>query len=483
MQELSKNRIEKQQHPVRILQFGEGNFLRAFVDWQIDVANESGLTDIGVAVCQPILDPERKVLGMIDMLHKQDNMYHVYLEGIENKQPKKDVRLVKSIMDSFNPYVDYAKYEEYITSPDIRFVISNTTEAGIRYEEGDDLTAMPPKSFPAKMTALLHKRFEHFGGDHSKGLIIICCELIEDNGTTLHEYVLRHAKYNNLSEEFISWVENSCYFCDTLVDRIVPGFPHDTINQIKEEIGFNDNLVVKGELYHLWAIGGKGYEILQQELPLDKAGLHVLFMPSIKQFRDKKVRILNGSHTGMVPIALQMGCETVMDAFGTPAIEKFVNDMVEEEVLPMIDDSIEELRAFAEGILERFYNPYIKHMLATISLNSISKWEARNYPTLKDNWFKGNKIAKHECFTFAALLTLYSGKSGFNPSDTPEFVEFIQGAWGESDIDARVAKIVKEGGMFIEDFTQIPAFIPTVASYVADIEELGMREALNKFLA
>ena len=332
IKQLNKSTVETVGRPVRILQFGEGNFLRAFVDWQIDIANEKGVMDAGVAVCQPIIDPERKVLGMIDLMHRQDNMYHVYLEGIENKRPKKDVRLVKSIMDSFNPYVDYAKYEAYFLSPELKITISNTTEAGIRYEEGDDLTACPPKSYPAKMTALLYKRFKHFNGDPTKGLCIICCELIENNGSTLHEYVIRHAEYHKLGQDFIDWVENSCHFCDTLVDRIVPGFPREQIGEIREEIGYDDNLVVKAELYHLWAIGGPGYKEVMKELPLDKAGLHVIFMPSIKQFRDKKVRILNGSHTGMVPIALQMGCETVMDAFNTPDIERFVNDMVAEEV-------------------------------------------------------------------------------------------------------------------------------------------------------
>ena len=315
---LNKSTVEKVERPVHILQFGEGNFLRAFVDWQIDIANEKGVMNSGVAICQPIIDPEHKVLGMIDLLHKQDNLYHVYLEGIENKQPKKDIRLVKSVMDSFNPYVDYETYERYFLSPELKVTISNTTEAGIRYEEGDDLEARPPKSYPAKMTALLYKRFKHFNGDPTKGLCIICCELIENNGSTLHEYVIRHAMYNALGADFIDWVERNCHFCDTLVDRIVPGFPRDTINEIKQEIGYDDNLVVKAELYHLWAIGGEGYKEVQRVLPLDKAGLHVIFMPSIKQFRDKKVRILNGSHTGMVPIALQMGCETVMDAFNTP---------------------------------------------------------------------------------------------------------------------------------------------------------------------
>lgn len=483
MKELNKTTVEKQDRPIRILQFGEGNFLRAFVDWQIDKANEAGITDIGIAIAQPILDEQQSVLKMIEMMNAQDNMYHVYLEGVENKQPAKDIRLVQSVMDSFNPYIDYAKYESYITSPDIKIIISNTTEAGIRYEEGDDLAAQPPKSFPAKITALLHKRFQHFGGDPEMGLSIICCELIEDNGTTLHEYILRHAKYNNLGEDFISWVESACCFCDTLVDRIVPGFPRETIGEIKEEIGYDDNLVVKAELYHLWAIGGAGYERVQRELPLDKAGLHVIFMPSIKQFRDKKVRILNGSHTGMVPIALQMGCETVMDAFNTPAIEKFVNDMVAEEVIPMIDEDQDELKSFASSILERFYNPFIKHMLSSIALNSLSKWEARNYPTAKDQWFKGGVVAKHEAFTFAALLALYSGKSGFEANDTREYVDFIQSSWDSANLHDTVARIVANRDMWIEDFSQIEGFVECVADYLSDIESLGMKDALDKFMA
>ena len=483
IKKLNKTTVEKVERPVKILQFGEGNFLRAFVDWQIDIANEKSVMNSGVAICQPIIDPEKKVLKMVEMLNEQDNMYHVYLEGIENKQPKKDVRLVKSVMDSFNPYEEYAKYEQYFLSPDLKITISNTTEAGIRYEEGDDLTACPPKSYPAKMTALLYKRFKHFNGDPEKGLVIICCELIENNGSTLHEYVIKHAEYHKLGQDFIDWVEANCHFCDTLVDRIVPGFPRDTINEIKEEVGFDDNLVVKAELYHLWAIGGPGYKKVMEELPLDKAGLHVIFMPSIKQFRDKKVRILNGSHTGMVTMALLMGCETVMDAFNTPDIEKFVNDMVAEEVIPMIEEDQEELKAFASSILERFYNPYIKHMLKSISLNSLSKWEARNYPTVKDNWFKAGKVAEHECMTFAALMAYYSPKSGFEPDDTAEFVAYIRENWNSEDLEGTVAKIVKESGIFTVDFSEVPGFVPAVAKYLKDIEELGMAAALKKFLA
>ncbi len=487
MKELNKQTVHKPELPVRILQFGEGNFLRAFVDWMIDKANEAGVMHHGVAIVQPILPEDeagkKAVLGMIDRIKSQDCLYHVYLEGIENRKAVKDIRLVKSVVDAFNPYVEYEKYEQYFLSPDLQIAISNTTEAGIRYEEGDDLTARPPKTYPGKMTALLYKRYKHFNGDPSKGLVIICCELIENNGSTLHEYVIKHARYHQLGEDFINWVEENCQFCDTLVDRIVPGFPKDIIQEIQEEIGYRDHLVVKAEFYHLWAIGGAGYQKVQEVFPLEKAGLHVLYMPSIKSFRDKKVRILNGSHTGMVTIGLQLGCQTVMDAFNMPAIEKFVTTMVNEEVLPMIDEPIDDLKAFAAGILERFYNPYIRHMLASICLNSLSKWEARNFPTVKDNFLKAGKVAKYNLFSLASLFVLYSGKSevDFKVEDTPEYVALIRENWDVNDINGTVEKIIKSQ-IWVEDLTVVTPLIPTVAGYVKDILSEGMAQALHKLV-
>ena len=473
---LNKQNVEKPVLPIKILQFGEGNFLRAFVDWQIDLANEAGIMNHGIAIVQPIDK------GMAGMLEEQDCLYHVYLEGVKDKKPVKDIRLVKSVQCALNPYEQYEAYEQIFLSPELEATVSNTTEAGIRYEEGDDLWALPPKSYPAKMTALLYKRFKHFEGDPTKGLCIICCELIENNGSTLREYVLRHAEYNKLGADFVEWVEKYCHFCDTLVDRIVPGFPRENIAEIKEELGFDDNLVVKAEFYHLWAIGGPGYEEVQRRLPLDKAGLHVIFMPTIKQFRDKKVRILNGSHTGMVPIGLQIGCETVMDAFNNADLEAFVNTMVAEEVIPMIEEDQEELKVFASGILERFYNPYIRHLLKTISLNSLSKWETRNFPTVLDNWKKAGKVAEKELFTFAALLTLYSGKVDFTPDDTAEHVEFIQKVWNSDDVEATVKAIVENRNIWTVDFTEVAPFVEKVAGYVKVILAEGMAAALKKML-
>ncbi len=469
----------RHKHPVRILQFGEGNFLRAFADWMIDLANEKGVTDSDVAV----VSPRFKENNGIKTLQAQDGLYHVCLEGVENGKPKTESRLISCVAKAFSPIAEPQKYEEIILSPELRFVISNTTEAGIRFE-ADDVTADAPATFPGKVTSLLLRRFRHFNGDPSKGLIFLCCELIEDNGSTLREFVIRHAKEAGLEPEFISWVENSCIFCDTLVDRIVPGFPADTISEVKEDLGFDDNAVVKGELYHIWAIGGKDYLTVKEEMPLDKAGLNVLYLPSIKSFRDKKVRILNGSHTGMVPVALQLGCETVLEAFNNKMVNDFINSMVAKEVLPMIDEDPEELRRFADGILERFYNPYVRHLLKSISLNSLSKWEARNFPTVRDQWEKNSRLADHELFTFAALLALYAPDSSFEADDNADHLALIEKAWKENpdSLENTVRQIVGSGIFTIDFEAAVPGFSKAVAGHLDSIRTLGMEAALRGFI-
>jgi len=478
MRALNDMTVDRIKRPVRVLQFGEGNFLRAFVDWMVDIANEKGVLDTSVAV----VSPRFKNNAGICALKAQNGLYHVCLEGIEGGQPARSARLITCVVDAFSPADDLKKYDSYILSPELRFVVSNTTEAGIRYEQ-DDVMSEAPATFPGKVTSMLYRRFRHFAGSPERGLIFLCCELIEDNGSTLREYVIRHAEKAGLEPEFIRWVKDACIFCDTLVDRIVPGFPHDTIDTIKEELGYDDNLVVKGELYHIWAIGGDGYERVKKEWPLDKAGLNVLFMPSIKSFRDKKVRILNGSHTGMVPVALQLGCETVLDAFSNKDVNRFINGMVDREVIPMIDENPEEVKRFAEGILERFYNPYIRHFLKSIALNSLSKWEARNFPTVADWWLKRGLYAEYELFTFAALMALYAPGSCFEPEDNAAHLDIIRDAWSNgreySDI---VGKIVGSG-IFVNDFESlVPGFSDIVAGYLAEIRAEGMHTALKNFL-
>lgn len=467
----------REQRPVRVLQFGEGNFLRAFFDWMIDVANDRGVTDTSVAV----VSPRFRANATIAALQRQDGLYHVCLEGVADGSPRRETRLVTSVADSFSPADDPERYMRYITSPDLRFVVSNTTEAGIRFEP-DDPASLTAATFPAKVTAMLYHRFRHFGGDPERGLIFLCCELIEDNGRLLREYVLRHAREAHLGEDFERWVAGACIFCDTLVDRIVSGFPADTIDSINASTGYDDSLVVKGELYHLWVIGGEGAATVERELPLDRAGLNVHFLPSVKEFRDRKVRVLNGSHTGMVPVALLSGCETVLDAFANEDVNAFITAMVEREVLPVIDGDPVELKRFADGILERFYNPYIRHMLRSIALNSLSKWETRNFPTVRDFYARFRRLPQFEIFTFAALLALYAPGSGFTPDDNPAHVAFIRDHWNPADLPASVKAIV-EGVLFIDDFeAAAPGFSDEVGRHLESIQRLGMPAALRNFL-
>ncbi|MDR0333277.1 MAG: tagaturonate reductase [Dysgonamonadaceae bacterium] len=478
MKSLNKTTVQKTDRPVKILQFGEGNFLRAFVDLMIDGANEKGVMNHGIAIIQPIEGGE----ALKSIFEKQDCLYHVYLEGIKDKQPVKEVSLVKSVENICNPYSQYETYRELFLSDELELIFSNTTEAGIRYEEGDDLTAKPPKSFPAKITALLFERFKKFNGAPSKGLHFVCCELIEDNGSTLKEYVLKHATFNKLGSDFEKWINENCGFYDTLVDRIVTGFPKDNIDEIKQEIEFDDNLVVKGEYFHVWAIGGDSS--IKEKLPLDKAGYNVLFMDDIRPFRSEKVRILNGAHTAMTQVGILMGCETVKDAFNTPEVEQFIHKMVETEVLPVIDGNPEELKAFAGKIVERFYNPFIKHYLKDISLNSLSKWETRDFPTVKDNFTKLGKKAPLTTFSFAAMLILYSGKSGanFTANDTPEFVEFIRSSFNENDIKGWVSAVVNNQQIWTENLADIPYFIDEVTKGVETILTKGIKAALEEMI-
>lgn len=472
---LNNSTAARRHRHINVLQFGEGNFLRAFVDWIFDIANAEGCVDLGVAVVKPRAGKS----AIIETLTEQNYLYHVCLEGVADGEPKCESRLVSVIEDAFVPQ-DSEKYNHYILSPSLRFVVSNTTEAGIVYAD-DDVRADLPATFPGKVTNLLWRRWKHFGGDAEKGLIFLPCELIEDNGDKLREYVLRHAAEAALPTEFIKWVDQACIFTNTLVDRIVSGAVTDE-KYITDTTGYADKCVVKGELYHLWVIGGKDIGRVRRELPLDRAGLHVEFVDSAASFRERKVRVLNGSHTGMVAMGLLAGCETVLDAFTNPNINRFVNDMVSREVLPLIAGDEQELRTFADGILERFLNPYLHHRLESISLNSLSKWEARNLGTAKDYYKANGKVADYQAFNFACLLALYAPGSDFTPQDDAAHIDYIHTHWNDKDIEGTVAAILG-ADIFIENFeAAMPGFTSKVTEYVSEIRNEGISTALTHFL-
>ena len=285
-----KNVADTPKHPERILQFGEGNFLRAFVDWMVQRMNERVDFDSSIAIVQPIAQ------GLGDLINKQDGLYHLVLEGMKHAEAVSETELINCVTRCINPYDEFASYQALVESADLRFVVSNTTEAGIQWTDGETLDMQPQPSFPGKMTALLSPTAFTFKGAPDKGLIVIACELIEDNGDRLKEYVLRHAENWNLGKAFTNWVEHCCAFCSTLVDRIVPGFPRENIKEHQKKLGFEDNLLVVGEFYHNWVI--KAPEWVAEEFPADQAGLNVSFVDEEEQreIRDQKVRILNGAH-------------------------------------------------------------------------------------------------------------------------------------------------------------------------------------------
>ncbi len=467
-------------HPERILQFGEGNFLRAFVDWMVQRMNQRVDFDSSIAVVQPI---ER---GLADRINDQDGLYHLVLEGMKDGEPVRETELIHAVSRCLNPYSEFEAYQDLIESSDLRFVISNTTEAGIQWADGETLDQQPQPSFPGKMTALLYHRFCHYKGAPDKGLIVIACELIEDNGDKLKEYVLRHAENWRLGKAFANWVEHCCAFCSTLVDRIVPGFPRDTIQEHQARLGFEDNLVVVGEFYHNWVI--QAPEWVAEEFPAHKAGLNVRFVDREEQreIRDQKVRVLNGAHTGAMAAAFLSGFDTVRESIEDDEVGRFMKEMVAEEIVPQIPGDPETLRAFADKILERFYNPFIRHEWRVISLNSMSKWETRVLPSLLDALNNTGQLPQRLAFSLAATIAFYRGRRGeetYDCQDNADILALYAGLWGDHDKGSRSVRELVTGVLAYEpnwkrDLTAVAGLTESVTGHLENILEQGPLKAL-----
>ncbi|GAB3699221.1 tagaturonate reductase [Mariniluteicoccus flavus] len=430
--------------PITILQFGSGNFLRGFADWMVQQSNDAGLTDHGIAIAYATHRADRPAEPLVD----QDGLFQVCLEGIRDGRAHRRVDLVDAVQTVIDPYADPEAYQEVALSPDLRVVISNTTEAGIVYVE-DDLERRPAPSFPAKIAQLLHDRFDSFGGDPAAGLSIVCCELIEDNGTTLRRMVHQHAARAGWGSDFTTWLDEHNEFCDMLVDRIVSGFPADEADAIAAETGWDDRALVKGELFSLWVIGGGPR--LAGLLPLDRLDLGVRFVDraEVGPFRDKKVRVLNGCHTAMALLGLQLGHETVDQPFGDLDLRAWLQTMIDTEVLPTIDGDAAELREFAAAILERFDNPSLHHRLADISLNSAAKWRSRNLPVVLDRWAAGEG-APLSVTSLAALLVLYA-RGAANPDfvarDDAEVLVVLREGFAPDDVRGWVSRCLEVLGL------------------------------------
>ena len=398
------NKVERTE---RVIQFGEGGFLRGFVDWILQITNEKTDLDASVVVVQPIEN------GMCDKLEEQDCVYTHIMRGMKDGKPTVDTKVIDVISRTVKPYDDYDAYLKLAENPDFRFVFSNTTESGITYAAGDKLSDKPPKSFPAKVTSLLYKRFT-VGYD---GFIFLPCELIDKNGETLKNIILKYADDWNLGDDFKAWVSEKNTFCNTLVDRIVTGYPRDE----KIDLGYEDNMLNTSELFHLWVI--EAPSSILQELPLDKTGLNIIVTDNLEMYRTRKVRILNGAHTSMIPYAMLEGIETVKDCMESEKMLSFVKSCVFDEIIPTLDLPKEELIDYAENVFERFNNPYIKHLCASISLNSVSKFKVRVLPSLLEYIKRTGNTPKNLVFSLAKLIEFY--KVG-TPTDDADIIAFMR---------------------------------------------------------
>ncbi len=396
--------FEKKQRTEKIIQFGEGGFLRGFVDWMLQKLNDNGSFEGNVVVVQPIEQ------GMCDMLEKQNCVYTHLIRGVEGVEKT----IVDVISRTVKPYADWNSYLALAENPDFRFVVSNTTESGIVFSDEDKITDVPPKTFPAKLTLLLKKRFE-LG---LKGFIFLPCELIDRNGDNLKKCVLAYADLWNLGDDFKAWIEKDNVFCNTLVDRINTGYPRgEELN-----LGYEDNMVNTSEYFHLWVIECD-YD-LEKELPFKSAGLNVIVTKDkLSMYRTRKVRILNGAHTSLVPYALLEGYDTVKSCIDSEKMLAHIRACVFDEIIPTLDLPKDELIEYAEGVIGRFANPYIKHYLSSIALNSVSKFKVRVLPSILEYIKRYNKMPKTLLFSFAKLIDFYKTEMTNDDADVVAFMK------------------------------------------------------------
>ena len=473
MENLNSTIVSKKQRPTKIIQFGEGNFLRAFIDWFIQTIDDETDFNGGVAVVQPL------ATGRVKELEKQDGLYNLLLEGIEDGELKRSLQTIDVLNQFINPYSEYADYLALAENPDIKLVISNTTEAGIVYDPNDTNYDVCPTSFPGKLLALLKRRYDHFNGSKDAGLYILACELIDYNGSKLKEVMNKLAQDKGYSAEFIDWLNNTNLYYNTLVDRIVPGYPRDQIEQLTEELGYIDNNIVKGEYFHLWVI--EGDPCLTKVFPVDKTKLNIIITDNVKPYKERKVKILNGAHTCLVPIAYQMDKRLVSEMMNDPKCNKFLMDFMHNEVWGTIDLSKEELENFTNSVFNRFLNPTIKHELLTIALNSMTKYKTRVLPSAIATYEKTKQLPKHALFSLACWFNMYSFKNEDGTlliKDDPEFVEMWQGL-ANASIDEIVDKVMSLKH-WEYDFDQMEGAKDFVKKCLSSIKEKGVEATLDE---
>ena len=484
MELLSKSKTGKKDRPVKVLQFGEGNFLRGFVDYMIDIANEKGEFDGDIVLVKPI------EFGSLERFHAQECQYTVSLRGIVDGEPTVQNRIITSVADVVAAHEEYEKYSAFAKLDSLRYIVSNTTEAGIVYDANDKLEMNPPVSFPGKLAKFLYERYTHFNGAMDKGLVMLPVELIDDNGIHLKECVLKQADNWGLEDGFKNWVNEACIFCSTLVDRIITGYPREEDAKLWEEWGYKDELIVTGEPFALWVIESE--KEIKGELPLDKAGLPVIFTDNQKPYKQRKVRILNGAHTSFVLASYLAGNDIVLESMKDETVYNFMYKTIFDEVIPTLTLPKQELVDFAEAVIVRFNNPYVKHALLSISLNSVSKWRARCMPSFLGYIDLKGELPKHLTFSLAALMAFYKGteirdkalighRDGqeYNIMDDKAVLEFFAANSQKPSREFAQAFLSNEE-FFGQDLTKADGLVDAIAAYLDEIADKGMRKALEE---
>ena len=475
---LSRKELNLPKYPEKIIQFGEGNFLRSFVDWQLDIINKNTDLNTGIAVVRPI------DYDTVPLLNIQDGLYTSIIRGINEKgEVVKDYRIISSINREIPVYKEFDEYLKLAHNPEMRFIISNTTEAGIVYSDEDKYDDRPQNTFPAKLTRLLHERFKVFNGEVNKGFILMPCELIDYNGEELKKIVLKYADLWNLEEEFKNWLVNGNIWCSTLVDRIVTGYPRAEKDELVKELGYEDKFMTTGEYFYLFVIQGPK-DILTKELRLDKVNLNILIVNDLKPYKMRKVGILNGAHTAMVPVAYLYGIDTVREAMENSDVRTFIEKAIDEEIIPALDMDKKELVEFKEAVIKRFQNPYVKHMLMDISLNSMSKYKSRILPQVLETYRRTGKLPKRLLFSLAALIRFYKGvrENGnvINLRDDKHHLEMYQELWKTNNYRKIVEHVLGLEKHWDINLNTIDGMTDLVIHYVENIDKYGVKKALEE---
>lgn len=494
MKKLSYKTLEEQGYdgyllkdaPERVLQFGEGNFMRAFVDYWFDLLNERVGFNGKVVLCQPIAP------GLANMINEQEGLYTLFLRGFENGEKVNDKRVISSVSRCLNPYEDYQAVLDCAKNPELRFITCNTTEAGIVYDPSCKFEDVPAASYPGKLTQFLYERFKQFGSEKGKGFIILSCELIDNNGKELEKCVLQYVDQWNLGDDFKNWVKEENTFCSTLVDRIVTGYPRNE-KQICEELGYEDNLIDTGEVFGFWVI--EGPDSMKEELKFEEAGLPVIICGDHKPYKQRKVRILNGAHTSMVLGAYLAGQDIVRDCMNDDVISGFMNKTIYDEIIPTLTLPENELKEFAAAVRERFNNPFVDHALLAISLNSTSKWKARVMPSLKGYIEKFGKVPACISASLAFYIQFYTGnrleenalvgvrgENEYEIKDDHFILEFFD-AHKQDDAVSMAKAVLSNQDFWGEDLTLIPGLLDAVTEDLVMVKEKGAYEVMKKCLA